>query len=276
MSESFVVAVVLLAAVLHAAWNALVKQSEKRLLTFATIIATGGALYAPVALILAPPSAASVPYIAGSVAIHLLYYAGLLYGYRYGDLGQVYPVARGTGPLVVALVSLPLAGERLAPLAIAGVVAVSLGIFTLAGRGNKRATLFALATGFTIAGYTVCDGLGVRLSESKLAYIAWLHVASGIPFAGAVMVLRRKELRVFFRGPGKRAMIGGMVAAAAYSLVIWAMSRTQLAYVASLREISVVLAALIGTWILGEPFGKRRVMAAAVIAGGILLITLGR
>jgi drug/metabolite transporter (DMT)-like permease len=279
VSEAVVVAVVLLAAVLHAAWNAVVKHSGERLLTFATVIGTGALAYVPVAFFVEPPRRESIPYLVGSLTIHLFYYAGLLYGYRYGDLGQVYPIARGTGPLLVAIVSAPLAGERLGLLAMLGVGCVSLGIFSLATRrpgDDGRGIVFALLTGITIAGYTVCDGLGVRAAGSKLGYIAFLHVGMGLSFSSIVMLLRWREVPAFFRAHGKQAFLGGLVACLAYSLVIWAMSGTQLAYVASLREISVIIAALLGTLVLKEPFGKKRVLAAAVIAAGIALIAIGR
>jgi drug/metabolite transporter (DMT)-like permease len=279
VSEPVVIAVVLLAAVLHASWNAVVKQSGERLLTFATVIGTGAIAYLPVAFIVQPPAAASLPYLCGSLVIHLFYYAGLLYGYRYGDLGQVYPVARGTGPLLVAIASAPLAHEHLGTLAMVGVACVSLGIFSLANRRpgeDVRGIVCALLTGVTIAGYTVADGLGVRLAQSKLGYIAFLHVGMGLSFTAIVFAVRRRDLGRFFREHGKRAILGGFVACIAYSLVIWAMSGTHLAFVASLREISVVIAAVIGTVFLGEPFGRRRILAALGIAGGIVLIGLGR
>lgn len=278
MSETVVVAAVLLAAVLHASWNAVVKQSGERLLTFATVIGTGALAYLPVTFFVDHPATASWPYLAGSLVIHLFYYAGLLYGYRYGDLGQVYPVARGTGPLLVALASAPLAHEHLGVVAILGVASVSLGIVSLANRRpgeDVRGIVFALLTGITIAGYTVSDGLGVRLAQSKLGYIAFLHVGMGLTFTAVVYLIRRRDLGRFFREHGKRAILGGLVACLAYSLVIWAMSGTLLAYVASLREISVVIAAVIGTVFLGEPFGRRRILSALVIAGGIVLISVG-
>jgi drug/metabolite transporter (DMT)-like permease len=279
VSELVVIGAVLLAAVLHASWNAVVKQSGERLLTFATVIGTGALSYLPVACVVEPPATASLPYLGSSLFIHLFYYAGLLYGYRYGDLGQVYPVARGTGPLLVALASAPLAHEHLGAVAIVGVVCVSLGIVSLANRRtgeDPRGIVFALLTGVTIAGYTISDGLGVRLAGSKLGYIAFLHVGMGLSFTATVFAIRRRDLASFFREHGKRAVLGGLVACLAYSLVIWAMSGTLLAYVASLREISVVIAAIIGTVFLGEPFGRRRILSALVIATGIVLIGIGR
>jgi drug/metabolite transporter (DMT)-like permease len=279
VSELVVVLVVSFAAVLHAGWNAVVKQSGERLLTFATVIGTGAVAYVPVALVVGAPARASWPYLVSSLVIHLFYYAGLLYGYRHGDLGQVYPIARGTGPLLVAVASAPLADEHLGVVAIVGVACVSLGIVSLANRRpgeDVRGIVFALLTGITIAAYTVADGLGVRLAENKLGYIACLHVGMGLTFTSVVFARRRRDLPRFFREHGKRAILGGFVACLAYSLVIWAMSGTLLAYVASLREISVVFAAVIGTLFLGEPFGRRRILASAIIAGGIVLIGIGK
>ncbi len=273
------VALVLLAAVMHASWNALVKASRERWLTFAVVSATGAVAYLPVALWLGLPSLPSLRFVAISATIHVFYYSFLLSGYRFGDLGQVYPIARGTGPLIVALASAPLAGEVLGAPVLAGVALVSVGIFALAtrtGAASRRAVGFALATGLCIAGYTLADGLGVRASGSKLGYVAWLHLAIGSPFSSVVLVARRRELARFWALAGWRAVGGGLVAAAAYSLVIWAMSGAKLAYVASLRETSVILAALIGALALGEPFGRRRVAAAALVAFGIVLMSVGR
>src|SRR5262245_45871307 len=112
MSEPVVVALVLCAAVMHAVWNAIVKQAGERVLTFAVVIGTGTVSYLPVAALSTPPDLASYAFMASSALIHLVYYAGLLQSYRFGDLGQVYPIARGTGPLIVAVLGGPLAGEH--------------------------------------------------------------------------------------------------------------------------------------------------------------------
>jgi len=273
-----VIALVLFAAVLHATWNAIVKQSGERMLTFAVVIGMGAVMYLPVAFFVPPPSAASWPFLAGSATVHLFYYAALLSGYRFGDLGQVYPIARGTGPLIVGLLSWPLAGERLGVWGGLGVALVSVGILALSGRGGehaKKSVAFAVATGFCIGAYTLCDGFGVRAAGSKLGYLAWLHLATGIPFATFALVLRRRVLGRFLRAYGRRAVLGGVVATVAYSIAVFAMSLTTLAYVASLRETSVILAAVIGTLFLGEPFGRRRIVAAVLVAAGIVLLSAG-
>jgi drug/metabolite transporter (DMT)-like permease len=272
------VGLVLLAAVLHASWNALVKQSGERFLTFSVLIGTGALAYLPVALVTGPPNAASWPWLAGSGIVHVFYYVGLLYGYRHGDLGQVYPIARGTGPLVVVVLAAVLAQEIPTVLGASGIALVCIGIFGLAqggGESARRAVPLALATGLMIAFYTTCDGLGVRAAGNELAYIAWLHVATGMPFAAIVLGVRRRELPEFLRRHGKSAALGGIVAAVAYSLVIWAMSLSPLAWVAALRETSVVIAAALGARLLKEPFGARRIAAAAIVAAGAVLVSAG-
>lgn len=276
MPEPLVIALVLSAAIMHASWNALVKHSGERLLSLAVVVGTAGLVYVPVLPLVAPPAPASVPYFVASSTIHLGYYACLLLAYRVGDLGQVYPIARGTGPLIVALLSGAVAGEHLSATAAIGVGLVSLGIASLAlGRhGSGKAAWFALATGVFIAGYTLSDGVGVRVAGSRIGYIAALHVCAGLPFAGVVLLLRRDRIRAFWPAHGRRAALGGVISAAAYSLVIFAMSVTRLSYVASLRETSVIIAALIGAIKLGEPFGRRRVLASAVVAAGIVLMSL--
>ena len=280
MSDLGVAGLVLVAAALHATWNAIVKQSDERVWTLAVVVGVGALISVPVALAAEPPGREAWPYLAGSAVIHLCYYAGLLFGYRHGDLGQVYPIARGSGPLLVALVSVTLLGEKLEPLRAAGVLVISLGVLSLAFGGDARsgaprAVAFALATGVAIAAYTLCDGMGVRAASGKFGYIAWLHIVDGAPFVAAVLVLRRRTAKTFFRQYGARAALGGVIAIVAYSIAVWAMSVTQLAYVASLRETSVIIAAIIGAAYLGEPFGKRRIAAAALVAAGTVLLNVG-
>ena len=274
MSEALTVGLVLVAAALHAGWNTAVKGARDRELTFAGVIATSATLYLPFALVRGLPAAESLPWILGSASIHLLYYTMLLRGYRLGDLSQVYPIARGLGPLLVATVGGPLAGEALSLAGGVGALLVTGGLVTLAqGRASSPAVRAALLTGVAIAGYTTCDGLGVRASGDRLAYVAWGHVATGYPYALWVMARRRGDLRAFWADNAPVVLGGGLVSGLAYGIAIWAMSTSTLASVASLRETSVILAAWLGARRLGEPFGQRRVIAAAAVALGIVLIS---
>ena len=275
-----IVGLVLLAAVLHAAWNAVVKAGEDRVLTLALVIGVGAVLALPVLPFVAPPAAASWPYLLLSVAIHLGYFFFLLQAYRVGDLSQVYPVARGTVPLLAAAGGAVFAGETLRPAQLAGLVLASLAIASFAfgsGRAETRRlkpVAYGFATALFIGSYTVTDALGVRASGSPLGFIAWLFLISGLPLLAYARLARPGALRPYARAHWKPALVGGVVCAFASGLVIWALSLGAMAYVSALRETSVVFAVLIGWVVLGEPFGGRRVAAAILVALGIAIMHL--
>lgn len=278
MTHGLDVALVLLAAVLHASWNALVKSGSDRLLTQATLICTGSLI----ALLFVPfvplPGPEAWPFVILSTVIHTVYYALLVAGYERGDLSQVYPIARGTGPLLVAVLAAPLAGEALGWIQIGGVTLASVGIFSLAFAGDlrdRRAIGFALATGVFIAAYTLVDGIGVRRSTTSLSFIVWLFLLSGLPLVALVPFLRRGKVIGFLRREWHRGVMGGVIATVGYSMIVWAMSRSGLAHVASLRETSVIIAALIGTLLLGEAGLARRLGAAICVVLGNLLLHIG-
>lgn len=270
---------VLLAALMHASWNALLKAARDRWLTFAVVSATGALLFLPVVIHLGPPDKSAWPYLGASALIHLGYFSFLIVAYTHGDFSQVYPIARGIGPLLVALYSALVLGEPLGRATWIGIALVCSGVMALASGsalGAKRGVAFAALTGVFIAAYTLSDGLGVRAEPSRLGYIAWLHVLIGVPFSSAVLLARRASLRVFLAEHGARAAGAGVLAALAYSLVIHAMSKLEISVVAALREVSVVFAAAIGARLLGEPFGRRRTLAAVVVVAGIAALSLSR
>ena len=270
---------VLLAAVLHATWNALLKGGRDRLATFVLLDLTGVVLCVLAVPLLPGPAPASWGFIALSTLIHTGYKLLLIESYRTGgDLSQVYPLARGSAPLLVAGFAGVVVGERLGPLRLAGVLVVCLGLVLLVGvtgtvlAAHRRAIGFALATGVSIAAYTVADGLGVRRSGSAVGYIAWLFLAEGLPLPVYAATSGRRHLKAGLRANLARGLVCGVLALAAYGLVIWAQTRGALAVVAALRETSVVIAALIGTVVFGERFGYRRTVAAAVVTAGIVLL----
>jgi drug/metabolite transporter (DMT)-like permease len=271
--------VVLLAAVLHATWNALLKGGQDRLATFVVLDLTGVALCLLAVPLLPGPAPASWVFIALSTLIHIGYKLLLIESYRTGgDLSQVYPLARGSAPLLVAGFAGLVVGERLGPLRLAGVLVVCLGLVLLVGVGrrqlaaHRRAIGFALATGVTIAAYTVADGLGVRRSGSAVGYIAWLFLAEGLPLPLYAATWGRRRMKAALRANLARGIASGVLALAAYGLVIWAQTRGALAVVAALRETSVIIAAVIGSVVFGERFGYRRTLAAAVVTVGIVLL----
>jgi drug/metabolite transporter (DMT)-like permease len=271
-----VAALVLLAALMHASWNAVIKSDPDRLASFGLVMLAGCFF----GLVLAPfvpfPDAAAWPYLAGSVIVHVFYYVFLLRAYAHGDLSLVYPIARGLGPTLVAIMSGTLIGEFLNFRESVGVVLVSLGIAGLAfARGipnfaERRAIVLAVCTGFTIAAYTVIDGLGARASGNALSYIVWLNLLEG-PWVFVFACWKRgPAIYVYIRQYWWRGSAGGVVATIGYGIAIWASSLGAIAHVSALRETSVLFATLMGTFLLGEKFGKLRIVAAIVLVAGLL------
>lgn len=261
--------VVLIAAVLHASWNALLKPLDERLGALALGLFVTG-LGTLVAAPFVRPGTAALAYIGVSACLHVLYDVLLMGSYRVGDFNQVYPLARGTSPLVVTGVAAIVASEHLSGPQIAGVAVISAGLVLLAGRprhAQAAATRLALATGVVIAAYTVIDGLGVRHSHGALAYSIWLFALHG----PLVAVVARRSLR-----PAMPHLALGSLAAfmslVAYALVIWAQRHGDLGPIAALRETSVVVAALIGAFVFKERLGARRVLASVVVVAGVVLL----
>jgi phosphonate utilization associated putative membrane protein len=282
-----VLAAVLVGACLHAGWNALIKSATDKSLDTALIHAMGTVLAVPMLLLLGLPSAAAWPYIAASTVIHIGYYVALASAYRNGDLGLTYPLMRGGAPLLVALGSHALIGESLSAVAWAGVAIVSIGVVTLglARSGHtgseaqrRKAMRVALCNAAIIAAYTVVDGLGVRASGSAGSYVAALFLFDGLPYLALVLWQRRDDLpaaRRYMAGRWPVAAIGTAASLGSYGIALWAMTRAPVATVAALRETSVLFAALIGTFLLREPFGWQRAAGTMVIVAGVMALRLG-
>lgn len=274
-----VFALVLAAAILHAAWNALVKHGGDPFLRLAVVNLTASAVCFPFLFVVPPPVAEAWPWLLASVAIHIAYNSLLSLGYRLGDLSLVYPVARGVAPPMVGLLGLLLAGEVPSASGLTALALISLGILAIAlggggGRQSLRPILLALACGTSIGAYTISDGLGIRAAQDWLSYIVWFFFIDGLPFGLGVLWYRRRHLAASLPGVLLPGIGGGLMSFLAYGIVIWAMRSTPMAYVSALRETSVILAAIIGTRLFGEPFGSRRIAAACIVAGGIGLLKL--
>jgi drug/metabolite transporter (DMT)-like permease len=274
-----IIAVVIGAGALHACWNAIAKQVQDRLMAFAWMGIAQAAVGALVLAVTGLPYRAAIPFVLTSAVIHVAYDLALMNSYRLGAFNQTYPIARGTSPLVVAAGAYLLAGEHLGAAALAGVAVLAAGLMSLAFSGgpDSRRVLpgeaAAVLTGLTIAGYTLVDGLGVRQAHDPWAYTALLFLLQGVPMAGLAAV-RRPLTAWRDRTSLERGLLAGLLSVVAYGVVLWAQTKAPLAEVAAIRETSVVFAAVIGTLVLGEGFGRRRVAAAVVIATGIVLIGL--
>jgi drug/metabolite transporter (DMT)-like permease len=279
--DGVVVVLVLISALLHAAWNAVAKAGRDRLLTLWGVVAVGSLAGAVGVCALPLPERAAWPYLAASLVVHTAYLVSLLRMYRLGDLSEAYPIARGIAPLLVGVGAAWRVGEPLGAAQLAGLALSSLAIcgLALAGRARSldasRAVPAALLSGALIGVYTVIDGQGVRLAGGELRFIAWNFFLDGIPMTLAVLWLRRGQIGAFLRDEGPRSFVGGVVATLGYSIVLWALAQGAMAHVSALRETSVIFAALIGTHLLGEPFGRLRVTAALAVAAGVLLLRLG-
>jgi drug/metabolite transporter (DMT)-like permease len=265
----FSIVLVLSAALLHAGWNALLRggadRAQSMLVMNITIGIAGLAMMAVAGL----PSSAT-PYVVASGLIHLVYNALLVRMYRSGDLGETYPIARGSSPALIALGGSLFAAEWMDLLGSIGIGLVCVGIFMLAlakGRLHAMNLPSALATGVSIAAYTIVDGIGVRASGNWVAY-------TGGMFAFFLLVplwyLAGRERAVFavpVAEAGKAAS-GGLISLAAYGAIIWAMQGNAMGAVSALRETSVVFAALLGAVFLNERLTRLRIAACCIIAIG--------
>ncbi|GJL83580.1 MAG: hypothetical protein DHS20C01_32140 [marine bacterium B5-7] len=273
---------VLGAAILHAAWNTLVKVNVDRFVMVAVML-TSQFVMALLALpFVEVPPAGSWPYIWASTALHTAYFVFLVMSYRYGDLSHVYPIARGSAPLIVAIVSVVIIGETLSRQATVSVVLIALGImsltFTRGANGFKepKAILYALGTGVFIAGYTVVDGLGARLAVNAHSYIFWLNIFDGIPTLLLVFYLRRGQFLVQVKASWKPGVLAGIVSLLAYWIVLWATTLAPLALVSAVRETSMVFALLFGVFILNEKLNLMRLASTAITLLGTVVLKMSR
>lgn len=267
---------VLGAALLHAAWNAMVKSSSDKMLDTALVCIGGAAVTLPFLFFVQPPPARTWPYLGASLVIHVGYFFAIVGAYRAGDLSHGYPIMRGTAPLLVAVAALAVLGESVTLNVWIGIFLISGGVLSLGlvGVASRTAVGWALANGAIIALYTLVDAAGARLSGDALAYVVWMFVLDCVPFGLIVLAMRRRDLLAYIARNWWRGVAGGGCSAGAYAIAIWAMTRAPVAAVAALRETSVVFAALIGAWLLKEGHLRARVSGAAVVAAGIAALRL--
>ena len=279
--DAFVFVAVLFAAACHAAWNATIKRGVDPLAT-TVAISIGAALVALACLpIVGLPALGAWPWVIASVAIHLVYFAALIESYRWGDLGQVYPIARGSAPLMTAAATAVFVGESLSPAGWGGIALVVVGVLLLSLRGgrdlaklDRKAVGFALCTAVTICAYSVVDGVGARRAGGANAYSAALFVGIGPVMALYALARCRREAVATAMSFWRSGLAGGALQLGSYGIVIWAMTVAPIAIVATLRETSVLFGAIIAVIVLREPLQASRIAAAPLIALGLTLIKL--
>lgn len=280
-------AIVLTAALLHAAWNFLVKRRGEQFFILALINLGITVLAAPFLFFVPFPAAAAWPFIIASVVVHVVYYFTLVAAYRHSDLGYAYPIARGSAPLWVTLGALVFAAELPGAMQAAGIFLICAAVLGLALEkglpriANLRPAAMALATGLLIAGYTVIDGLGVRAAVAggetgrladAVGYMAWLFFLDGWVLAVYAAIANGAAFTNFARRNWRTGLAGGTAAMGAYGLTIYAMSQGAMGLIAALRETSVLFATALGIIFLGERLTVARVAAGVVIVAGVVLL----
>ena len=276
----FIAGLVLLAALLHASWNAMAKSGGEPQYSIASYRLISAICCLPLLFLFPIPLVESWPMIFASVVIHTAYYVTLSKSYKAGDLSQMYPLFRGLAPVLVVLGAALLAGELLSLGSMIGIGLVSLGLMSLTFAGGKLGKMspiamrWGLATSVLIAAYTVADGMGVRVAGNPFSYIIWLFLLEPIPIGIWLLARDRAGWIGYMQSKPVNVSAGAIAAATAYGLVIYAMGVAPMGLVSSLRETSVIFAALIGTLLFHEPFGRQRIIAAILVCIGVVLIKL--
>jgi drug/metabolite transporter (DMT)-like permease len=279
--DLFVFCAVLTAAACHAGWNAMLKLKLAPIVAISLISVGCAVVVLPTIPFVGWPQPEGWPYVAGSLAIHLVYYVALGEAYRTGDLGLVYPIARGTAPLLTAVGATVLIGQELGQIGWLGVAVLAAGVIVLSFRGgaagarpNLRSVAFALLTAASISTYTLIDAVGAKAAGSPHAYAGWLFLFDGLMMTIFALWRFPIDFIAALRSEWRLVLVGGGLSAAAYWIAIWAMTVAPIALVAALRETSVLFAAIIGVVLLREPVLPARIFAAAMVLTGILLIRL--
>ena len=269
---------IILAAFLHAVWNAMVKNEDNKYLAV-TAIVLGHVPISVLIILLTPiPSVESIPFIILSALLHIGYEWYLLSAYRFGDLTKVYPIARGTAPILITIVSLIFLGVALSNFEILGIIIISLGILSLSLQGaegikNRSAVIYALVTGFFIMGYSITDGYGARVSNSFLSYMGWSFILNATIFPIILKINNKSEIITKTFKEGKKIFfIGGTLSYIVYGIVIWGFTQAPIALITALRETSIIFALLIGTFFLKEKFTLLKVIATFIIFFGVALL----
>ena len=269
---------VILAAVLHAVWNAMVKNEKDKTLGIAGIV-FGRVPASIVIIFFAPiPSAESIPYIILSAILHNGYQWFLLSAYKFGDYTKVYPIARGTAPILISIVSLIFLGVVMSNFELLGIFVVCLGILSLSfqdvqGFKNRKAIIYALITGGFIMSYMITDGYGARISVSLLSYMGWMSILNAFLFAILLNFMKQPGIITRVVKDGKPIfLVGGTISFLVYAIIIWAFTQAPIPVVSALRETSIIFALLIGTLFLKEKFTLLKTAAVMTIFFGIIVL----
>lgn len=277
-----IILIVLFAAVLHASWNAMMKVQADRFVVISLMAFFSAIIGLPFVIYFGMPAPEIWPYIIASSIIHFIYKMVLISAYQHGDFGQVYPIARGGAPLLLLLATLAfIPHEDFTTWQIIGSLTVTLGLALLIfNKGiaslvaNYKGILFAIVTAISIASYTYVDSIGARLSTNPLHYIALFTIADGVPVFIYMLIKRSGQAWPAIQQNYKSGLITAALSFISYGLFLWAATKAPIALIASVRETSVIFAALIGFIFLKEKFGFWKVLATVTVLTGLILIRL--
>ena len=275
LSVNFIFILILVSALCHAVWSAIIKSSKNPLSLMGITSILEVTIFLPLTFTVPFPTLEVWYFLIATVIIHVIYRLNVIYSYRYGDLSYIYPISRGSSCLFVAIISILFLSSDISVAGFVGILIVCIGLFLISYSKNLsfnfRGFALAISTAILITAYTLVDGVGVRLSENGFSYIYWLFTLNGIPLLIIGLIskdgLRKRETYTFRSG-----IAAGVFATSSYAIVVWSMQFIEIAYVSSIREISIVFAAIIGMLFLFEKNAKSRIIPSILIVSGISVV----
>ena len=275
LSVNFIFILILVSALCHAVWSAIIKSSKNPLSLMGITAVLEVTIFLPLTFTVPFPTLEVWYFLIATVIIHVFYRLNVIYSYRYGDLSYIYPISRGSSCLFVAIISILFLSSDISVAGFVGILIVCIGLFLISYSKNLsfnfRGFALAISTAILITAYTLVDGVGVRLSENGFSYIYWLFTLNGIPLLIIGLIskdgLRKRETYTFRSG-----IAAGVFATSSYAIVVWSMQFIEIAYVSSIREISIVFAAIIGMLFLFEKNAKSRIIPSILIVSGISVV----
>ena len=275
LSVNFIFILILVSALCHAVWSAIIKSSKNPLSLMGITSVLEVTIFLPLTFTVPFPTLEVWYFLIATVIIHVIYRLNVIYSYRYGDLSYIYPISRGSSCLFVAIISILFLSSDISVAGFVGILIVCIGLFLISYSTNLsfnfRGFALAISTAILITAYTLVDGVGVRLSENGFSYIYWLFTLNGIPLLIIGLIskdgLRKRETYTFRSG-----IAAGVFATSSYAIVVWSMQFIEIAYVSSIREISIVFAAIIGMLFLFEKNAKSRIIPSILIVSGISVV----
>ena len=275
LSVNFIFILILVSALCHAVWSAIIKSSKNPLSLMGITSVLEVTIFLPLTFTVPFPTLEIWYFLIATVTIHVFYRLNVIYSYRYGDLSYIYPISRGSSCLFVAIISILFLSSDISVAGFVGILIVCIGLFLISYSKNLsfnfRGFALAISTAILITAYTLVDGVGVRLSENGFSYIYWLFTLNGIPLLIIGLIskdgLRKRETYTFRSG-----IAAGVFATSSYAIVVWSMQFIEIAYVSSIREISIVFAAIIGMLFLFEKNAKSRIIPSILIVSGISVV----